>query len=475
MTEQLNLKEYIKFYIKPWRSKQRNMAIIAPFKGLTYNYYIRNDFSKMVAPPYDVISSEEQESFYQLDPYNVIRLILAKKKTGDSDWDNRYTRSADFFRRWESAGILIRSNEPCLYITSLSYDPGDGLPKRTRWGIIALARIEDPDSGVILPHEKTFSAHKDDRLKLMRACEAQVSQIFGLYEDSQDIVMSECKKALDFQPQIDFDTQDGTSHRMWILRRPDIFKLVTEAMAEKSIFIADGHHRYETARNYRNIMRSRHGRLDPQRSYEFVMTYLSNMNDKGLTILPSHRLIKRAQNFDLTAFLKKAEGWFNIEKLELPDSELPVKSRFLKVRLEQAGKSDTVIAFVHADYKDCYLMTLKKGGSDDMGEDLHPSQKKLDVLVLSRLILQKSLGFQKDDLDNEEIFHYLSSTEKTLDQVFSGDYEMSFLLNPTKIDHVKEIADNSLVMPRKSTFFYPKILSGLVFNKIDPNETIQIP
>lgn len=450
------------------------MAIIAPFRGLTYDFATGQDFSSLVAPPYDVISEPEQEAYYQANPYNVIRLILGKKNIGDSDWDNRYTRSVDFFKRWESAGILVHADQPCIYVTSLTYDPGNGDKQRTRWGVIALVRIEDEDSGVILPHEKTFSAHRDDRLRLMRACNAQLSQIFGLYEDPDNTILNACKKDMDTPPQIAFEFGDGTTHEMWILQRPYLFKKVADAMSEKRIFIADGHHRYETARNFRNLMRARYGSRPVNRVYEYIMMYLSNMNDEGLTILPSHRLIKNAPDFKLQPFLEKIEKWFNILKFSFSSPDLARQCSALKEKLAEAGRSNSVMAFYHQKADECYLFSLKPGAREEMGDDLHPSLKKLDVLVLSRFILQKGLGFSREDLDNEEIFHYESSMKTAVSQVQSGNQQMTFLLNPTKIGHVKEIANNSLVMPRKSTYFYPKVLSGLVFSKIEPHEIVQV-
>lgn len=451
------------------------MANIAPFKGLTYNYHVRKDFELMVAPPYDVISEDEQELYYQADPYNVIRLILGKKKTGDSDWDNRYTRAADYFKRWESAGILFSEDEPCIYVTSLTYDPGNDGPPLTRWGVITLVRIEDEDSQVILPHERTFSAHRDDRLKLMRACSAQFSQIFGLYEDPDNTIMNTCRKNIDFDPRIAFDLDDGTKHKMWALQNPRLFKEVADAMLGKTILIADGHHRYETARNFRNIMRARYGQRPANRSYEYVMMYLTNMSDEGLTILPSHRLIKSVPDFQPTHFLEKLGKGFRITEVPFPGTDIPNECAALKHRLEQAGSTDSVIAFYQHKAAQYFLFSLKPAARNEMGDDLHSSLKKLDVLVLSRFILQKALGFSKEDLDNEEIFHYQSSVRTAVSDVRSGNCQMAFLLNPTKIDHVKEIAGNSLVMPRKSTYFYPKVLTGLVFNKIDPHEIIQAP
>lgn len=449
------------------------MAILAPFKGLTYNFKLFKDISKLVAPPYDVIPEKEQDYYYKTDPHNIIRLILGKKKIGDSDWDNRYTRAADFLKRWESEDVLVRSDDPSIYLTSLTYDPGDGT-KRVRWGLIALVRIEDDGSGIILPHEKTFSAHKDDRLKLMRACHIQLSQVFGLYDDPEDLILRSIKNTDRDPPRASFYFKDNTKHEIWEINHHSVSAKIADAMRYKSIFIADGHHRYETARNYRNIMRTRYGRLPENRSYEFVMMYLTNMNDKGLTILPSHRLIKQCHGFEPNAFLDKIKQWFEI--LERPFSGFNQHDEMmnLKQALEEKGRITSAIGFYYHKSNKYYLFSLKPEARDEMGDALAQSLKKLDVLVLSRLILQKSLGFTKEDLDNEEIFHYNSSMKEAISDVDSGAFEMTFLLNPTKMDHVKEIAGNGLIMPRKSTFFYPKVLTGLVFNKIDPNEIIQV-
>jgi uncharacterized protein (DUF1015 family) len=451
------------------------MAIIAPFRGLTYNLEKLDDISNLTAPPYDVISEEEQEKYYQADPYNVIRLILGRKKTGDTDWDNRYTRSADVYKRWVSEEILVRTHTPAMYVTSLTYDLGDGHGTRVRWGLIVLVRIEDEDSGVILPHERTFSAHRDDRLKLMRACSAQLSQVFGLYEDPDNRVFGQLKQAIEAPPRISFDSRDGTSHQLWVVQDRSTLKKVAEPMEDKSIIIADGHHRYETSRNFRNMMRARYGLRPPNRAYEFLMIYLTNMNDVGMTILPSHRLIKRCERFQLDSFLDSLKPWFEITALPSSKSEPSSQSVELMRMLEEKGRSTSAIAFhCHGD-NGYYLFSLKEGVRDQMGEDLHASLKKLDVLVLSRFIFQKSLGFSKEDLDNEEIFHYKSDMVEALSLVDSGDYQMAFLLNPTKIEHVKEVTGNALIMPRKSTYFYPKVLTGLVFNKIDPHEIIEVP
>ncbi len=454
------------------------MAVIVPFRGITYNFNKTDNVAGLFAPPYDVISEEDTENYYRANPYNVIRLILGKSRTGDTDWDNKYTRAADFFHRWQSEDVLIRAKEPAMYLVATSFDPGDGKGIRTRWGFIALVRIEDEDSGIVLPHERTFSAHKDDRLKLMMAANAQFSQIFGIYEDSEDIVSENFRHAADFEPQLCFRSEDGIVNRMWIIdNNPALFKKVSEAMKDKKIFIADGHHRYETARNFRDIMRAKYGKKPADRSYEYVMMFLTNLNDNGLTILPSHRLIKHVSSFDLNSFFETLNEDFEITEIPMakqdpdPMEQLPL----LKQEMEIRGRTHHVIGFYTHMSDKLYLLTMKPDAKKRTGDDLHPVLKDLDVLILSRLILQKCLGFSKTDLDNEGIFHYTSSHKTAVSSVKSKYYEMTFLLNPTRIDQVKGIAENSLVMPRKSTYFYPKIITGLVFNKIDPDEIVPVP
>ena len=448
------------------------MAIIAPFKPIIYNRERIKDLSSVVTPPYDVISEEEQDEYYRRNPYNIIRLILGKKKKGDTDWDNCYTRASDYFNRWLSENVLIKVNKPLMLFTALDYKIKGA--EKTRWGLICLVRIEEEDSGVILPHERTFSAHKDDRLKLMRACRAQFSQIFGLYEDHDNVVMNRIMEVEKNVPIWNFTFSDGTRHRIWEIDDPEVFRDVASFMKEKRIFIADGHHRYETARNYRNMMRVRHGMKPSNKSFEFVMMYLTNMYDEGLSILPSHRLIKECPNFDKEIFFKNINQWFDLMPLNVDCASGNASSQIEAILRKEGEQTSSFVFLLNGD-SNLYLLKLRDGLRDEMGDDLHPSLKKLDVLVLSRFIFQKTLGFTKSDLDNEEIFHYQSDMGKAIQLTLKGHYHMAFLINPTKIEHVIEVASNRLIMPRKSTFFYPKILTGFALFRIDPNELITIP
>ena len=243
-------------------------------------------------------------------------------------------------------------------------------------------------------------------------------------------------------------------------------------MKMKSIFIADGHHRYETSRNYRNLMRSRYGYRSGNRSDEYVTMYLCNMDDTGLTILPSHRLIKHIHGFSTGTFLQDLSPWFEISSLPYDKGSDSRLISTLPQRLEDKGRSAATFGFYHHGEDKLYLLSLKGDADGALVTDIHPALKKLDVIILSNLIFEKQLGLDKKDMENEALFHYHSSLGATLSKVESGEFQMAFLLNPTKIDHVKEVARNGQIMPRKSTYFFPKTLTGLVFNKIDPYENI---
>lgn len=261
---------------------------------------------------------------------------------------------------------------------------------------------------------------------------------------------------------------------MWEVNSGSILKDIALKMSSKSIVIADGHHRFEAARNFRNLMRARYG-VRRSRAYEYVMMYLGNIADKGLTVLPYHRLLNSCPDFKMKTFLSSARKWFDI--LPFPfstNNQEKIKRAFLD-QLKEHGQNKTAIGFCHSGSRNYYVLCLKSGARENLGNDLHPSLKKLDVLALSRLIFQQTLGIKRDDLDDERIIQYESNTSRALSSVLSGDHQTVFLVNPTKIEQILEVTGNSLLMPRKSTYFHPKVLTGLVFNKIDPSEMIQIP
>jgi len=335
-----------------------------------------------------------------------------------------------------------------------------------------LVRIEDPNSKVILPHERTFTFHREDRLKLMRACDAQLSPIFGVYTDEDNEILAALKTITNVPPMVSFRDISGYRYRMWQVTNKPLLNTISSKLAPKSIIIADGHHRYETARNYRNLMRARFGGAGPSRPYEYAMMFLTNITGKGLTILPTHRLYRYHPDFNMDAFLSSARTHFDVHSLPLNADNSEVLADTISTRLHLCGQQGTCIGLYHTSSQHYHLLRLKADAVGAIGDDVHPSLKKVDVLVLSRLIFQRILGIRREDLDDEEIIHYESNTQSALSSVLSGKSQMVFLVNPTKIEQILEVTGNALLMPRKSTYFYPKIISGLLFNKIDPREAI---
>ncbi len=436
------------------------MAVVKPFRGITYNFDRFQDLGTLVTPPYDVISASEQEEFYRVDPNNVIRLELGKTNSADTDQDSRYTRSAAVFRKWLEQGVLVRAQEPFFYVSAHSYLVGK--ESRTRWGIVARVKIEEEGSDVILPHEQTFPAHKTDRLKLMEACGAQFSQVFSIYENPRGLLREIASYCESVRPQASFSFKDGSRHRMWAISDIDMKEHVENSFRDATLYIADGHHRYETARNYRNAVRDGTGG-EAGGAHEYVMMYLSGIDERGLTILPYHRLLAAAAPFDPDAFKSRITEYFTVDLL---GTEVSGNPEAIERMLAEAGGNATSFILCTRD-SGRLLLRLKPDASEHMDADLHPALKRLDVQVLSELVFQKTIGFTPTDMENDEWFRFDSSVESCLARVGSGETRAAFLMNPTPIEDVREVARAGLVMPRKSTFFHPKVLTGLVFNPLE--------
>src|SRR3990172_10623964 len=283
------------------QKEEKKMAIIAPFRGILYNPNKIKDMSTVIAPPYDVISPEGQERLYQNSDYNIVRLDFGKEGPSDDQGHNKYTRAASEFKAWQENGILVRDEMPAIYIYEQDYRLKDGSIK-TRKGFMALVRLEELDSGVILPHERTLSGPKTDRLNLTKATDANFSPIFSLYSDPEmktSALLSGESKTL---PIVNVQGEDGANNRLWRVTDESIINGLIREISDKMIFIADGHHRYETALNYRNEMREKHPDYTGREGFYYTLMYFSNMDDEGLTVFPTHRLIYGVKDFDPSVF-----------------------------------------------------------------------------------------------------------------------------------------------------------------------------
>jgi len=450
------------------------MARIFPFRGIIYNSQIINNLSQVVTPPYDVINPQEQERFYLQHPYNIIRLDYGKNFPSDTPEDNRYTRAARILKIWEKEQIFIQDPAPAIYLYKIQYHfQGQKLCIRT--GFISLLGLESFDSGVVRPHEKTFSAFKNDRYLLFQHCQMQFCPIFSFYRDPENRVISLLFNQAPAESFIDFEDQVSTRHQLWRITDHSTLKKVQETFSDKTVYIADGHHRYETSLAYQSDMNRKYPEMGKTAPFNYTLMFFCSMEDPGLTIFPVHRALNR--NLDIEPYLlekKLAEDFF-VEKIPFnPQNKKEVIREFLS-RLEKNGKESHAFGFFMAQTSWFYLLTLKPDSLDGAwGEDIHPLLRRLDVVILSRLIFQKVLGIRREELDQENIIEYHHDSLQALKLVEKGRYPMSFILNPTPIHQVSQIAEASLVMPRKSTYFYPKTMTGLVMNPLNLDESVPI-
>ena len=439
------------------------MANIIPFRGVLYDPAVVGDVGKVVAPPYDVIDTAFQQALHARHPQNVIRLELGLDEPGDDGTRNRYSRAAASLGQWLQQGALRRDAEPAVYPYSIEYRPPSaepGGPARTLRGFLSRVQLEEFGSGRIFPHENTRSAAKADRLKLMESCRANFSPIFSLFSDAERRVLSLIDKSVDAdRPRIDFRDDEGFRHRLWAITDPGVLGELTVAMRPKPLFIADGHHRYETALTYRKQRREAAGSptaatSGPQPSYDSVLMLFSSLEDPGLTVLPTHRVLTKP--LPAPAEIKRVlRDGFEIEEFAFkPQSESEIRRRFLRT-LRSRGQSEQLFGLAVKDISAYFLIALRPAPGVPLGQS---PQERLDVSILHNYILNKVCPGGTDDI------RYTKDDNEAMDLVRRGEAPASLLLNPTKVSEVRAVAASGGRMPHKSTYFFPKPLTGLVLN-----------
>ncbi|MHB8983979.1 MAG: DUF1015 domain-containing protein [Carboxydocellales bacterium] len=430
------------------------MAVIVPLKGVRYHSAKVGDVSKVITPPYDVIDAAAQNMYYERNPYNVIRLELNQTTAEDNETNNRYTRAAHTFRQWLSQGVLVHDPKPSLYLYQQEFQvKGETL---VRSGFICGVKAEDYSKGSVLPHEETLPKHKADRLDLMRASLANFSPIFGLYSDPQYVVEALLAGAkTQSTPDIEVVDDSGVVNRLWVISDADAVAKITQFMADKKIFIADGHHRYETAVNFGKEMSTQ-----GKQGYDFVLIALVNLYDKGLVVFPTHRLVHNVANLNTAKLITALADNFLVEKLPASTS----LDDFL-AKLEIAGESSPSFGIYTQD-KLFYLLKLQAEFSLDKLdlENRSTAWKRLDVSILHTLILDKHLGIGSQQCADESNLTYTRDEVYALQAVENLSAQLCFFMNPTKVEEVTNIATGGEKMPQKSTYFYPKIVTGLVIN-----------
>lgn len=390
--------------------------------------------SDVIAPPYDIISPEKQEELYRRSQYNIVRIDFGKVLPGD-DNENRYARASRYLASWLSENVLLRHPHPAYYIYEATYEH-EGFLRRLR-GIIGKLKLVELGQGVY-PHEETHSAPKVDRLNLMRFCRANISPIFSLYRSRGQSAAQIIEDAVTREPYLEAVDDAGAAHRMWMVDQEEAVRTIREEISGAPVFIADGHHRYETAIAYRNELQERSGQPGDASS-DHVMMFLVDMADKGLTILPTHRLVRNVPE--------------NILELFAPHFEITVeKSRDIVQAL--AGHERAIGMYLQRD--DTFY--LLRPSAVDLG-NISPILRDLDVIVLHELIFKKLL--------NTDIITYEMDPQRCIRLVQQREYDAVFFLKPTRVQDIEKVALAGLRMPPKSTYFYPKLLTGFVMHPFE--------
>lgn len=426
------------------------MAVIKPFRGMRYDVSKAGEISKLCCPPYDIISEKQREGYIAENEYNVIRLELPK------DGENPYSAASDILDLWREKGILIHEDKPAIYIYEEEFTAYS--ERKSIKGIIARVKLEEFSKGIILPHEFTLSKAKEDRFNLMKATNCNFSQIYALYMEEKHLTLNTIDECSTSAPELEFTDAEGVTHRLWIVTDEEIIKKLADDFAYRRLYIADGHHRYETALNYRNYCRENgiSSEGDPQ---DYQMIYLVDMEHPGLVVFPTHRLVRDLPDFDKNKMLRLCEKYFEITEFNSADNmESELALRY--------GEGKKAFGF-YCGNGEWYLLVLKD--IEVMAEflpDLCAASQKLDVSVLHSLVLENIFGIDKENMANQVNLTYTKHFKEAVSLVDSGEFQCSFVLNPTRVGEIRDVAAAGEKMPQKSTYFYPKMITGMVMNDL---------
>jgi uncharacterized protein (DUF1015 family) len=433
------------------------MANIFPFRALRYNPE-RVSINDVVTQPYDKITPEMQEKYYQSSPHNLVRVILGRHEARDNQGNNVYTRAAEYFRSWRSEGVLVADPQPSIYVYSQQFSVPTELGKtHERRGFIALGQLEPYDAGVVFRHEQTLSGPKVDRLNLLRATQAHFGQLFMLYNDPAGEIDEALVKITRYAPNVEVCDEYNVRHRLWVA--PGLVDLVRRKMADKKLIIADGHHRYETALNYQAERRTQDGKAAGDEPYDRVMMTFINMYGEGVVILPTHRVLSGLSGFDAVKFRKGAESFFEIEA-----APTDLDGREATDLLRQEAERE--IAILVASRGANLLLRLRQGASEALLSELSPHQRELDVVILHKLLIEGVLGISEAAVREQKHIAYVRSAQEAIERVRDGA-DLACLINPVRVGQVRDIAFAGEVLPQKSTDFYPKLLSGLTIYALE--------
>ena len=419
------------------------MADVQPLRALRYDPAVAGSLQALAAPPYDVIDPRQRAELAAQSPYNVVALDLPEAPAGGDP----YAHAAELLERWQKEGAVVREDEPALWALVQEYTAPDRRRLR-RHGILARVRVEDYGPGRIRPHERTHPGPKEDRLRLTRATKANLSPIFSLYSDPAGDAWAAVAPATAAAPWAEVTDAEGTVHRLWRAADPAAIAAVQTALRDAELLIADGHHRYETARAYAE-------EVGGEGEHRYVLMCLVALEDEGLTVFPTHRLIRGTTPQTQEALATTLREAFDIEPIERADLRPP------------EGDGPLAMGYIDAHFQRPFRLTLKDQAIADRALDGRPeAYRRLDTAVLEALVLRGPLGLTEDDIAHLRGLGYSRTDAEALELVLSGEYDAALFLRPTPVEQVRAVAAAGVSMPPKSTYFFPKVPTGLLFNPL---------
>jgi uncharacterized protein (DUF1015 family) len=438
------------------------MAEIRPFRGVRYNQKIIGDLAKVLCPPYDIISPAQQNELYSTSEFNFVRIEYNRELPQDDARDNRYRRALANLTGWLERGILKTETAPALYL-HLHHFTCLGKSYR-RQNILAGVKLEEWETKIVRPHENIIPKAKSDRLNMLYTCQANTSPVLAMYEDPQNVIKRAAEEQENRTAEIDFVDPWGERHQVWAVTQPQVINIIQSEIAKQPLYIADGHHRYDSALTYKREQAAQTAGYTGNEGFNFVMTSLIDFADPGMVILPTHRLVRGIGAAVLAGLPSQLAAFFEIEKIALTDPTLWQKvDVYLTGMAPETG--NTTLAVYGLDKENILILTLKdQKKADRLMPAFHGElYRKLDVSLVDHVILEKLIGYNKDQEDI--VLAYNHDRQDSLKRVKDGEFQMTFILNPVRPQIIRGIADADDRMPRKSTYFFPKSPAGLVVYK----------
>ncbi|MFA5809150.1 MAG: DUF1015 domain-containing protein [Thermoleophilia bacterium] len=446
--------------VAPAHNFVKKSSEVLAFRGLRYNPDLVSDLSRVVAPPYDIISPARQHYYHEKHPLNAIRLDFGLSLPGDDEKNNRYTRASAQLKEWLRAEILVPEPKPSIYCLREEYNSENGATA-IRDGFIAMVRLTDFSEGRVLPHEETALGPKEDRLKLMESTEANLSPIFCIYSDPGGIISETLKPAYETSPDVQLIDDADTRHSLWIVSNDDACAGISRALAERTLYVADGHHRYETALAYRDARRAKDG-PGPDQPYDYMMIYLSSMEEAGRSIFPIHRFVSGLTWETMERLSSSLQEYFEIK--EVPGKGTDRQQKMISMMNEQPADRNSFGIYLPAPDSYQILTALKPRPVISAEKTARSAAyRSLDVAVLDRVILDDVLGVSPEGSNADAKVRFVERTDKALEETSRPGFQVAFFVNPTSMEEIRAVSEAGEKMPQKSTYFYPKPLTGMVF------------